>query len=133
MKRREELYLVDLIEAARAIGEIIRGLDLAAFRADKARPSAVLWQLVIIGESASKLSAAAQGQLSDIPWDQIRAFRNRLVHGYFALDWDVVWHVAMVDIPQLLTRAERALATLHPETHLQLQRRRGTDRIEKSE
>ena len=55
---------------------------------------------------------------------QVSWFRNRLVHGYFSVDMEVVWEVATTHAPSLALAAERALADLFPETYRRLQERR---------
>jgi uncharacterized protein with HEPN domain len=73
---------------------------------------------MIIGDAATRLSAEVTGVLTEIPWDQIRGFRNRVVHGYFALKWRIVWHIAPDEVPRLRERGEAFLAENHAETHL---------------
>lgn len=62
--------------------------------------------------------------MPDVPIAQVGGFRNRLVHGYFSVDLEIVWEVASVHTPSLALAAERALADLFPETYRRLQERR---------
>jgi len=79
---------------------------------------------MIIGEAMTRLSADMEQEMPEVPWEQIRGFRNRIVHGYFALKLPVVWHIATVEIAPLRGSAEALLARNHPETH-----RRWNERI----
>lgn len=58
----------------------------------------------IIGEAANQLSAELIEAHPEIPWRQIVATRNRVVHGYFEVDLDILWAVAAVEIPKLATQ-----------------------------
>jgi uncharacterized protein with HEPN domain len=66
----------------------------------------------VVGEAASCLSDEMRGWLADIPWREIRGFRNIAVHAYFSLDWDVVHEVATVNLPDM---APKVLALLRVE------------------
>lgn len=63
----------------------------------------------IIGEAAARVSAETRRECPHIPWTQIVAMRNRLVHVYFDFDLDQVWRAVTEDLPQLATELERAL------------------------
>jgi uncharacterized protein with HEPN domain len=55
----------------------------------------------VIGEAAAGLSDAFISQHAEVPWRQINATRNRVVHGYFEVDLDILWDVAVIDVPGL--------------------------------
>jgi uncharacterized protein with HEPN domain len=85
--RREELYLL--------------GLDQKGFRESDLIGSAVMQKLAVIGEAAARVSADLRSRHSEIPWSEIIAFRNTLVHAYFGIDWGVVWLAASKQVPVL--------------------------------
>jgi uncharacterized protein with HEPN domain len=62
---------------------------------------AVMHQLQIIGEAASRVSTSLKAQSSHIPWRDIIAMRNKLVHDYMGVDLEAVWETARKDIPIL--------------------------------
>ena len=66
----------------------------------------------IIGEAASRLSSELIGRTPQIPWRQIVGMRHRVVHDYFAIDLDVLWAAATVDIPGLAEQIRQIPA--HP-------------------
>ena len=82
---------------------------------DEILQNAVLRQLSVVGEAASCLSDEMRGRLSDIPWREVRGFRNVAVHAYFSLDWDVVHEVATVNLPSMATQVLAVLQTEDPE------------------
>ena len=92
--RRDELYLRDIVQAAGYIAEDIEGLDRTAFLANRTVRDAVVRNLIVIGEACSRVSQAVRDCHPEIPWADIVAFRNILVHAYFGIDWDIVWHAA---------------------------------------
>jgi uncharacterized protein with HEPN domain len=99
--RREELYLRDICEAADSIARFILGLTQAEFRASDLVSSAVVQKLAVIGEAAARVSADLRSRHPEIPWPEIVAFRNILVHAYFGIDWGVVWLAAVKQVPVL--------------------------------
>ena len=65
----------------------------------------------ILGEAASRVSADKRSELSDIPWTDIISMRNRLIHGYFDIDLNLVWDTIVDDLPPLITSLRTALGT----------------------
>jgi uncharacterized protein with HEPN domain len=116
-QRTADLYLVDVIDAADAISRSVHALSSDEFIAQPEKRDSVLWNLMIIGEAMTRLSAEMEQEMPEVPWEQIRGFRNRIVHGYFALKWPIVWHIATVEILPIRESAEALLAKNHPETH----------------
>ena len=58
--------------------------------------------LEIIGEAANRIPPETRQQYPLIPWQQIVGLRNRLIHGYDAVDFDILWQIVTVDLPQLI-------------------------------
>jgi uncharacterized protein with HEPN domain len=129
-QRTDDQYLVDLLDAADAIGASLRGVSADQCADDPDKRGAVLWRLMVIGEASGRLSAGVTSELADVPWDQIRGFRNRVVHGYFALNWPVVWQIATVEVPRLRQGVEALLIESFPETHRRWEERRARGETE---
>lgn len=109
--RREELYLRDICEASDSIARFILGVDAAGFRESELIGSAVVQKLAVIGEAAARVSADLRSRHPDIPWPEIVAFRNILVHAYFGVDWGVVWLAASKQVPVLRCQVAAVLDT----------------------
>lgn len=109
--RREKLYLVDIVDAAKAISEFISGVTLEQFLGSDQLKSAVLYKLAIIGEAASKISKEFKGKYPDIDWARISAFRNIAVHAYFAVDVGITWVAATKNAPAQKEMVERIMKT----------------------
>jgi uncharacterized protein with HEPN domain len=71
----------------------------ADLEGDRMLVLAILKDLEIIGEAASRVSSLAMKANPSIPWDDIIGMRNRLVHGYFDVNLDVVWETISNDVP----------------------------------
>ena len=63
----------------------------------------------IVGEAANRVSQAGQDQLPSIPWRQIISMRNRIVHGYDEVDFDILWAVISDDLPRLIDTLKTTL------------------------
>jgi uncharacterized protein with HEPN domain len=108
--RHESLYLNDIVEAADHIAEFIAGADFQAFRESEMLRSAVVQKLGVIGEAAAHVSEELATRHHEVPWPQIVAFRNILVHAYFGIDWDLVWRAATNRCPALRVQVSAILA-----------------------
>ncbi len=107
--RRDELYLNDIVEAANHIASFIAGADFGVFERSEMMRSAVVQKLAIIGEAAARLSEALKKSHPEVPWPQIVAFRNILIHAYFGIDWEQVWQSATERCPILREQVARIL------------------------
>ncbi len=114
--RREELYLLDIVEAADAIGRFITGVARERFLADEQLQSGVLHKLTVIGEAASRLPSEFRARHPDVEWGDIVGFRNIVVHEYFAVRWLMVWTTASKEVPELRSRVAAILAREYPAT-----------------
>ena len=82
-----------------------------AFLTDRLVQDAVIRNFEIIGEAASRLSAAIRNR-PGVPWRKIIAFRNRLIHAYWSVDLPLVWNVIENDLPPLKAEVNRLLTQL---------------------
>ena len=98
--RRDGERLADIIEAAEKIS-IRAGKGRQAFDADEDVQIVLVHLIQVIGEAASGVSDELTSAHPEVPWRQIVAIRNRVVHGYFEVDLDILWDVATIDVPHL--------------------------------
>jgi len=66
----------------------------------------------IVGEAASRVSVDTRQRYSQIPWPQIASMRNRLIHGYDFVDYDILWQTVTEDLPALVAALEPLVPTL---------------------
>jgi uncharacterized protein with HEPN domain len=66
----------------------------------------------ILGEAANGVSPELQEAHPEIPWLELRGTRNRLIHGYFDVDNDIVWQITSSNLPELIGDIEKILNAL---------------------
>ena len=99
-----------MLEAALKVREFVAGLSLDEVRTDEMRALAVVRLLEIIGEAARVVSTDFRDANPEIPWAQIVGLRNRLIHGYDDVDWDVLWGIVSDDLPILIDALQNLLS-----------------------
>ncbi|MBI2760307.1 MAG: DUF86 domain-containing protein [Chloroflexi bacterium] len=102
----DETLFLDMLTAARRIRTLTAGMSEPDFLADQTIQESVLWNQHIIGEAAGRVSVARRQAEAAIPWRQIRATRNRLVHGYFSINFKTVWQLVEIYVPALVSALE---------------------------
>ena len=102
LRREWRFYLDDMITFAEKVLVYTDGLDLPAFESSGLNYDATLRNLELIGEAASHIPASVRDASPQIPWRQIIATRNRLIHGYLGIDGDTLWSIIQSDVPALL-------------------------------
>ncbi len=112
--QKDNAYLQDILEAAKAIRRFINGHSLEGFKSNEEKYEAVNRKFEIIGEAARRLSPEIQKEFPEIPWKLVTAMRNILIHDYDDVDLDVVWETAQRDQPPLIARLENYLAANPP-------------------
>ena len=99
-------YLDHMRQAATDACGFVEDMSKDAFLGDKRTQQAVIMSLVIIGEAATKVmdsyGAFARAH-PDVPWRSMRGMRNRIAHGYFDVNLDLVWDTVQTALPALLT------------------------------
>ncbi len=73
---------------------------------------AIVRLLEIIGEASKNVSDSLKAASPEIPWQQIAGTRNRLIHGYFDVDLDIIWQIISVDLPPLISRLAELIDSL---------------------
>ncbi len=106
-------YLEHIANAIKRAMRYIGSLEgLAALDQDEQVQDAVVRTLTVIGEAAVRIQKAAPGFIAahpNVPWSQMRGIRNKVVHDYFDVAWDVVWDTVQQDLPPLLEQIESLL------------------------
>lgn len=98
-------YLDHIEQAASDACSFVKGMTKEEFVADKRTQQAVIMSLIIIGEAATKVMsnyASFTHKHTALPWKSMRGMRNRMAHGYFDINLDVVWETVVQWLPQLL-------------------------------
>ena len=93
-----------MIEAGEAVAQFLAGRERADLDRDRLLLFAVVRAIEVMGEAASKVTGETRLDAADVPWGAIVGMRNRLIHGYFDINTEIVWRTAAREIPPLLPR-----------------------------
>ena len=103
MSKREDLFLVqDMLESGKRILSYTNEISFDDFIDDEKTVDAVVRNFEIIGEASSRISAELKDSNSIIPWNQLKDYRNRLIHEYFGVDYRIVWEIIDEHLPQVM-------------------------------
>ena len=106
-------YLEHMQQAAMDACDFVQGMAREDFQQDKRTQQAVIMSPIIVGEAATKVMdshADFAQEHPQVPWRSMRGMRNRMAHGYFDIDLDMVWNTVQNALPELL----RQLSALRP-------------------
>lgn len=113
--RRELLLIGQMIEAAERARTLVAGIDLAGLERDRQRRDALLWNFTVLGEAATRLDDTVKTRFAEISWAQPARLRNRIVHGYWSIDLEVLHTTAVDLLPAFVDQLRQALAVLEAE------------------
>ncbi len=106
-QRNERLFIDDINDSIRAIESFVEGLSQEDFKKDRKTFSATIRELEIIGEAVNNISDELKQKYLHVLWQEIRSFRNKIVHEYFGVDIRIVWDVITNELPILKRQIER--------------------------
>ena len=98
-----------MLDSAREALSFIKGKSKNDLSEDRMLLLALIKELEIIGEAASKISTQYKDLHQEIPWDTIVRARNRLIHGYFSIDINIVWETVSSSLPELVKALKQTL------------------------
>jgi uncharacterized protein with HEPN domain len=101
-KREWRFYLDDMIAFTERVIDYTGGLDQVGFESSAITYDATLRNLELIGEAAARIPQSVREVSTQVPWRQLIATRNRLIHGYLGIDNDTLWSIIQDDVPTLL-------------------------------
>ncbi len=101
MSRSSRARLLHMQDEVRFLLTSVSGLDQANFFDDELLKRAFVRSLEIIGEASKYLPASLLEQYPQVPWREVIGMRDRLIHQYFTVNYQVVWETVRLDIPKL--------------------------------
>jgi len=101
MKRSVELYIKDILEYMERAEGHIKGLNFEEFLKDNKTCDAVIRCIEVIGEATKNIPDWTRNKYPSVPWRDIAGMRDKIIHGYFMVDFETVWLVAKEEIPKL--------------------------------
>lgn len=114
--QRDLLLLGEMIAAAERASQLAGDVTLEQLQADRLRTESLLWNFTVLGEAAAQLSDAVKQRFPQIPWQQPARLRNRIVHGYWSIDMEILHTTASDQLPPFASDLRNVLSTLTAET-----------------
>jgi uncharacterized protein with HEPN domain len=112
MRRDYSLFLKDIIQAMEAIEKFVEGMEFEELVEDDKTSSAVIRKFEILGEAARNIPDWMREKYPLIPWKRMVGMRDRLIHGYFGIDYELVWDAIKFEIPRIKLELEKILKEL---------------------
>jgi uncharacterized protein with HEPN domain len=112
MKRDYNFYIKDILQSIMQIEKFVEGMDYEEFLRDEKTTSAVIRKLEIIGEAAKHIPARVRQAHPKLPWNEMARMRDKLIHGYFGVDCEIVWKVVKERLPDVKSSLEKIIADL---------------------
>jgi uncharacterized protein with HEPN domain len=106
-KRGDSESIRDIREAVRRIDIYLEGLKYDEFIQDIKSQDAVVRNLEIIGEAAKNISNGLKKKHPDVPWKELAGLRDRLIHQYFGINFDIVFQIAKEELPPINQKIEK--------------------------
>ena len=104
---RDEDRIRHMLEAALKATEFSKGRTRSDLDAHEQMTLSLVHLLEILGEAAGKVSPNFRQQHPEIPWNRVSGIRNRLIHGYFDVDLDIVWETVTARLPALIAQLKK--------------------------
>ena len=111
MNEKDETRLRDMLDAAQRAVKFVDGKTREALEEDNMLLGFALVRAIeVVGEAANQVAKETRETIPNIRWREMIGMRNRIVHNYVSVDYDIVWTVATVHLPEMIIELEKALA-----------------------
>ena len=107
--RDDNITLREMLDHTIEAIDLVGGLQRSDLDTQRVTYLALLQLCQIVGEAATRLDPSTRDAHPDIPWSEIIAFRNRLIHGYDMIDRNILWAILTSDFPDLRQNLESIL------------------------
>ena len=109
-ERDPRIALEQMLAHAREARALIQGKTRQDVEGDRVLSLALVRLLEVTGEAATRVSPEVRVMHPAVPWSGIIRLRNRLIHGYDTLNFDILWNILTGDVPALIAALERILS-----------------------
>lgn len=101
MKRDYSLYIKDILDCIERVEEFVGDMNFDEFLADDKTSSAVVRKLQIIGEATKNIPKSITQKYDEVPWKEMARMRDKIIHFYFGVDYEIVWSVIKERLPEI--------------------------------
>lgn len=109
MKRDYALFIKDIADCINKIEEFVGNISFSEFVKDDKTSSAVVRKLEIIGEAAKNVPEHIRQKHKNIPWKDMARMRDKIIHFYFGIDYEIVWKVIKERLPKIKQQIKNVL------------------------
>ena len=109
------VYLDHILDEIALIQSVSGALTYEEFITNKEKEHAITRSLEIIGEAAKNIPEKVKEEHPEIPWKFMAGLRDKIIHGYFAINYDIVWDVVTRKIPELEPQIQAVCNSLEPD------------------
>lgn len=106
-ERSDAEFLTDIQEAIKRVERYARGVEYEQFLRDTKTQDAVIRNLEVIGEAVKGLSTDFKTRHEQIQWKKLAGLRDKVIHHYFGVNWDIVWDVVRHKLPELRAQLDQ--------------------------
>lgn len=111
MKKNNLVYVDDILSAIKKINKYCKNVKKDSFMKNELLMDAVVRNLEIIGEASSKLSAFFRKKHREVEWRKIIGMRNRIIHAYDTVNFEIAWNVVKEDLPALKEKLKKIISS----------------------
>ena len=109
MQSKDRIRVRHILDEANEACKYVEGISFDEFVEDGKTVRAVIRSIEVIGEAASKISIEFRKEHPDVPWQKIIGMRNRLIHVYFDIDYNIIWQTVKENLPPLIKKLQSIL------------------------
>jgi len=115
MKRDYRIFTNDILECIGKIEKFVGDMNFEEFVRDEKTKSAVVRELEVIGEATKNIPKSIRERYKSVPWSQMAKTRDKIIHFYFGVDYEIVWKVVKKRLPEIKPSIEKVLKDLEKE------------------
>ncbi len=109
MQSKDRIRVQHILDEANEACKYAKGISFDEFVEDGKTARAVIRSVEVIGEAASKISIEFRKEHPAVPWQKIIGMRNRLIHVYFDIDYNIIWQTVKENLPPLIEQLHSIL------------------------